>query len=266
MTDSLPLTGKTILITRAAGQSSQFAQLLQQQGAAVMEMPTLEIYPPSSWEAVDQAIAQLQSFDWLILTSMNGVEYFCDRLATLGQDLAALKGVKIAVVGQKTAAGLRQRGIQPDFIPPNFVADALVDSFPDRAQLPGMKILFPRVETGGRDVLVKELTAQGAAVVEVAAYQSGCAQVMAPAVAAALTQGRVDVLTFASSKTVRCFGQLLAAIGGSEMLRQTLCIASIGPQTSADCRALFGRVDVEAKEYTLEGLTAAIVEWASLLG
>jgi uroporphyrinogen III methyltransferase / synthase len=264
MTHSLPLTGKTILITRAAGQSSQFAQLLQQQGAAVMDLPTLEIYPPSSWQDLDEAIAQLPSFDWLILTSMNGVEYFCDRLVALGKDQVALQGVKIAVVGQKTAAGLRQRGIQPDFIPPNFVADALVESFPDRAQLPGMKILFPRVETGGREVLVKELTAQGAEVLEVAAYQSGCAKAIAPAVAAALTQGKVDVLTFASSKTVRCFGKLVEAIGGIEALGQP-CIASIGPQTSSDCQVLFGRVDVEAQEYTLEGLTAAIVEWAHLL-
>jgi uroporphyrinogen III methyltransferase / synthase len=261
MTDFLPLTGKTILITRAAGQSSQFAHLLQQQGAAVVELPTLEIYPPSSWQALDEAIAQLQSFDWLILTSVNGVDYFCDRLAALGKDPATLARGKIAAVGQKTAAGLRQRGIQPDFIPPNFVADSLVETFP--AQLPGMKILFPRVETGGREVLVKELTAQGAEVVEVAAYQSGCAKAIAPAVVEAL-QGQVDVLTFASSKTVRCFGQLVKSIGGIAALGQP-CIASIGPQTSLDCQALFGRVDVEAKEYTLEGLTAAIVEWASLL-
>ncbi|HEY9625978.1 MAG TPA: uroporphyrinogen-III synthase [Coleofasciculaceae cyanobacterium] len=264
MTDTLPLTGKTILITRAAGQSSQFTHLLQQQGATVVEMPALEIYPPSSWEALDEAIAQLHSFNWLILTSVNAVDYFFERLMAQGKDLALLASLKIAVVGQKTAARLMQRGVEPNFIPPSFVADSLVESFPDRRHLSKMKILFPRVETGGREVLVKEFTAGGAAVVEVAAYQSGCARAIAPEVAEALTQGKVEVLTFASSKTVECFAQMVKA--ALPDWQPTPCIASIGPQTSAACQTQFGRVDIEAAEYTLEGLTQAIVDWASLHG
>jgi uroporphyrinogen III methyltransferase/synthase len=268
----LPLSGKTILMTRSVGQSSQFTELLQQQGATVIETPALEIVPPSSWEALDQAIEQLSTFDWLILTSTNGVDAFFERLAAQGKDARALAEIKIAVVGQKTATSLQQRGLQPDFIPTDFVADALVDQFPDRDHLPGMHLLFPRVETGGRELLVQAFSAQGAIVTEVAAYESACARSIAPAALQALQQNQVDIITFASSKTVQCFYQLLER---SELkpdlsvahaflpLAAQIQIAAIGPQTAAACQRWFGRVDIEAREYTLEGLTQAIVAWVS---
>ena len=254
----LPLSGKTILVTRSLGQSGQFSDRLQQEGATVIEMPALEIGPPSNWEALDDAIAHISDFNWLILTSTNGVDYFFERLATQGKDVRALAGVKIAVVGEKTAQSLKQRSLQPDFIPPDFVADSLVEHFPE--QLQGKRVLFPRVESGGREVLVKELTAQGADVVEVAAYQSRCPVAIAPDALDALQRRAVDVITFASSKTVQCFSQLLEAHDGA--IWDGVCIASIGPQTSKTCRQLLGRVDVEAEEFTLERLTQAIVQWA----
>ncbi|MBW4543549.1 MAG: uroporphyrinogen-III C-methyltransferase [Symplocastrum torsivum CPER-KK1] len=277
--DMAPLSGKTILVTRAAGQSSEFSELLKQQGAQVVEMPTLVITPPSSWDALDNAIAHLSEFDWLILTSGNGVDYFFERLLTQDKDARALSGVKIAVVGKKTAASLKQRGLHPNLIPPDFVADSLVEHFPE--PLEGKKILFPRVESGGREVLVKEFTAKGAVVTEVATYQSGCPAQIAPAALDALQKQAVDVITFASSKTVKHFCQLLDASlannSGQALTSkegkpksdypyqqlQNVCIASIGTQTSATCYQLLGRVDVEAKEYTLEGLTQAIVQWAT---
>ncbi|OUC16473.1 MAG: uroporphyrinogen-III C-methyltransferase [Alkalinema sp. CACIAM 70d] len=256
-----PLSDRTILVTRSAGQSSEFTDLLQAQGATVVEMPTLEIMPPSSWEALDQSIAELKTFDWLILTSANAVNYFCDRLLERGRDGRALAQVKIAVVGEKTADCLRSRSLQPDFIPPNFVADALIEAFPE--PVAGLKLLFPRVESGGREVLVKEFTAQGATVVEVPAYQSACPAAIAPEALQALQTRAVDVITFTSSKTVRHFYQLLeAAIDGSpHTLLDRACLASIGPQTSKTCQDLLGRVDVEAGEYTLWGLTQALLTW-----
>ncbi|MEH2459971.1 uroporphyrinogen-III C-methyltransferase [Nostoc sp.] len=261
----LPLTGKTILVTRSLGQSSQFSDRLIASGATVIEMPTLEIGPPSNWEALDNAIAHLSDFDWLILTSTNGIDYFFERLIAQGKDTRALAGVKIAVVGEKTAHSLKQHSLQPDFIPPNFVADSLVENFPD--QLDGKKVLFPRVESGGREVLVKELTAKGAKVIEVAAYQSCCPSGIPPVAELALQNRKVDVITFASSKTVQFFCQLTNKIfsknfDASQFL-EGVCIASIGPQTSKTCHALFGRVDVEAQEYTLDGLTQALITWAS---
>jgi uroporphyrinogen III methyltransferase/synthase len=266
----LPLQGKTVLVTRAAEQSSQFTNLLQQQGATAIEMPALEITVPSSWEGLDRAIAVLPDFDWLILTSANAVEYFGDRLANLGKDVRTLAGVKIAVVGKKTAATLKKYHLQPDFIPPNFVADSLVENFPE--SLPGKKILFPRVETGGREILVRELTNSGAEVVEVAAYQSKCPDRIDPIAGKAIQQRQIDIITFASSKTVRNFVQLLEQLlkddpnNNLQSLLDNVCIASIGPQTSQTCQELLGRVDLEAQEYTLEGLTEAIVSYYKGLG
>jgi uroporphyrinogen III methyltransferase/synthase len=257
-----PLTSLTVLVTRSLGQSSEFSALLRQQGATVLEMPAIEIGPPSSWAALDQAIHRLSDFDWLILTSTNGVDYFFERLAAQDKDARALAGMKIAVVGKKTAAKLQAYGLRPDFVPPNFVADALIEHFPDRDRLPSLHILFPRVETGGREVLVKDLTAEGATVTEVAAYQSGCATVVPADVELALQQNQINLVTFASSKTVGCFCQLLESRFGVDWQRllAAVQVASIGPQTSVTCQERLGPVDIEAQEYTLEGLIKAIVQ------
>lgn len=259
---SLPLAHKTILVTRAAGQSSSFTPLLTDRGATVIDMPALEIRPPSSWAAVDRALADLQQFDWLILTSANAVNWFLDRLIEQGYDLRQLAHLKLAVVGKKTDRALTERGLRADFMPADYVADALVAEFP--LPLAGLKLLFPRVETGGRDVLVKEFSAQGATVTEVAAYESGCPPAMTAVAVTALRQGQVDAITFASSKTVRHFKQLMMAKFGDEWMTiiQGIAIASIGPQTSQTCLAELGRVDIEATTYTLDGLTDALVQWA----
>lgn len=253
---SLPLSGKTILVTRSAGQKGEFAELLQRQGARVLEMPTLEIGPPSSWDELDRSLSQLHQFDWLVLTSSNGVEYFCDRLAFHNLDLRALAGIKIAVVGQKTAASLTQRGIGADFIPPDFVADSLVEHFPE--PLSGLQVLFPRVETGGREVLVKEFTQQGAIVTEVAAYESRCPDSVSPEVLTALQNQSIDIITFTSSKTVKNFCELIKNTEGISLKK--VDFASIGPQTSKTCHQLLGRVDIEAQEYTIPGLIQALIE------
>ncbi|MDV2992793.1 MAG: Siroheme synthase [Chroococcidiopsis sp. SAG 2025] len=258
-TPDSPLLGKTVLVTRSLGQSSQFCDRLVEMGATAIEMPALEIGAPSSWMGLDNAIAQLSDFDWLVLTSTNGVDYFFERLSAKGKDTRALAGVKIAVVGQKTAQSLQQRYLQPDFIPPDFVADSLVENFPE--SLAGTKVLFPRVETGGREVLVKQFTAKGADVVEVAAYESRCPQSIAPEALEGLQSHKVDIITFASSKTVRNFCQLIAPYNNIDL--DGVCIASIGPQTSKDCISFLGRVDIEAEEYTLDGLLQAIVGWVS---
>lgn len=274
---NLPLQGKTVLVTRSTEQSETFTDLLQQQGATVMEMPALEIRPPSSWEALDGAISHLTNFHWIVLTSSNAVHYFLNRLSSLGLDSRALAGVKIAVVGKKTAATLKKYHLQPNFIPPDFIADSLVEHFPESLQ--NLHILFPRVETGGREVLVKELTAKGAKVVEVPAYESGCPDSISPSVWEALQNHSVDVVTFASSKTVHNFYSLIknkltssldkSAINEQERqisiqeMLTNICIASIGPQTSSACRQRLGRVNIEATEYTLEGLTQAIVNFVT---
>jgi uroporphyrinogen III methyltransferase / synthase len=258
-----PLDHKTILITRAAGQASPFADLLTAQGARVIELPALEIRPPSSWAELDGAIATLPSFHWLLLTSANAVNFFLDRLMDQGQDLRALGSLKLAVVGRKTAAVLKQRGLIADFMPPDFVADALVSHFP--VPVAGQRMLFPRVESGGRDLLVQTFSAAGAEVVEVAAYESGCPLTPDPKALSALKAHQVDVISFASSKTVVHTCHLLEQGMGADW-RTTLAdvaIASIGPKTSETCQQYLGRVDIEPTEYTLDALTEAIATWAS---
>lgn len=259
-----PLTGQTILVTRAASASSTFQQMLEEQGANVLDMPALVIKPPTTWQPLDKAIDNIESFDWLILTSANGVEYFLQRLWDLNKDNDQLQHLKIAVVGKKTAQFLNQHHLSADFIPPDFVADSLVTHFPE--SLSGKKILFPRVESGGREILVQELTQQGAIIEEVPAYQSTCPDSIDEKVWYALLKGNINVITFASSKTVKNFCILLnkALTGYSNLdfdsLLQDVQIASIGPQTSISCQELLKRVDIEAQEYTLEGLTKAIVD------
>ncbi len=257
--DSKALSQHSVLVTRSAEQSSTFSDLLKEQGATVIEMPTLEILPPSDWGELDQAIAGIQDYNWLVLTSANAVNYFFDRFMAQGQDLRKLGHCKIAVVGKKTAKFLKERGFYPDFTPPDFVADSLIEHFPE--SIAGAKILFPRVESGGRELLVNAFTASGAIVTEVAAYQSGCPSIADATAIAALRSGKITIITFASSKTVQHFQQLIEQAIGPDwpVVLKTSCIASIGPQTSKTCRELFGRVDVEATEYTLEGLMESIV-------
>ncbi|MEM8612311.1 MAG: uroporphyrinogen-III C-methyltransferase [Cyanobacteria bacterium P01_H01_bin.105] len=258
------LDNKTVLVTRATGQSSLFTEMLTHQGATVIDMPALEIRPPSSWTALDQALETLHGFDWLILTSANAVNFFLDRLLDQGYDLRRLAHLKLAVVGKKTAKTLEERGLKADFVPANYVADSLVESFP--VPLAGLHLLFPRVETGGRDILIKEFSAQGAEVAEVAAYESGCPETMTAGAASALQQGQIDVVTFASSKTVRHFKQLMMAQFGEDWMGviEGVAIASIGPQTTQTCSEDLERIDIEATTYTLEGLTEALVQWATL--
>ena len=261
-TEPLPLTDRTILVTRSVSQSSQFTQLLEAQGATVIEMPTLEIGAPSSWRDLDKAIARLDEFDWLVLTSTNGVDAFFKRLKTQTGDESPSCNIKIAVVGEKTAQRLQQLGISADFVPPKFVADSLAANFPE--PLSGLRILFPRVESGGREALVKEFTNQGAKVREVAAYESRCPAAIAPQALQALRSRSIDIITFASSKTVQHFCQLLQQADDNwQTYLENICIASIGSQTSESCQKLLGRVDIEAVEFTLNGLTAAIVQWAT---
>ncbi|MFT0745584.1 uroporphyrinogen-III C-methyltransferase [Synechococcus sp. RC10B2] len=253
-----PLAGKTVLVTRAEGQSPALRELLQAQGARVLEMPALVIQPPSSWDPLDAAIANLEKFDWLLLTSANGVQAFFERLQQQGRDSRALHSLQVAVVGSKTAAVLAQYGIRPDLMPSEFVAEALLPIWPEPVQ--GQRILFPRVESGGREELVQGLRQRGAEVVEVAAYQSTCPAAADPQVLEALKTRQVDILTFASSKTVQHFAHLLRQAGlGPEVWDPPVQIAAIGPKTAETCKKVLGRVDVVAQEYTLEGLLGSLL-------
>lgn len=262
---SYPLAGETILITRAVNANSEFRQMLETKGSTVLEFPALVIKPPSSWQKLDDAITNLEEYDWLILTSANGVEYFFERLYHQNKNKNHLKNIKIAVVGTKTAQYLSQHDLKADFIPPDFIADSLVENFPEI--LSQQKILFPRVESGGREILVQELSQKGAKITEIPAYQSGCPDIIDDIAWDAIKNEVISIITFASSKTVRNFYDLVhkAIINHPELnihsLLKNVTIASIGPQTSVTCQELLKKVDIEAKEYTLEGLVKALIDY-----
>jgi uroporphyrinogen-III synthase len=256
-----PLQGHTIAVTRAEQQLGEARRLFERAGAAVLDLPALVIGPPDTWGPLDDALAELEEFHWLVFSSSNGVEAVEQRLRRQGSSLAHRPAtLKIAAVGRKTAALLEDLGAPADFVPPAFVADSLIEHFPVSGW--GLRLLLPRVQSGGRTLLAEAFGEAGARVVEVAAYESRCPSALPEATAAALTAGRVHAITFSSGKTVRHTAQLLEGQFGADWRRrlEPVALVSIGPQTSRACRELLGRVDAEASPYDLEGLVQACTE------
>ena len=262
-----PLTGRCIAVTRAEAQAGEARRLFEQTGAAVIDLPALVVTPPSDWGPLDDALLELESFHWLILSSSNGVDAVDARLRRQGRSLAHRpQGLKIAAVGRKTAQRLEELGAAVDFIPPAFVADSLIEHFPSSAW--GLRLLIPRVQSGGRTVLAEAFAEAGARVVEVAAYDTACPSGLPSATVAALDQGRLDAVTFSSAKTVRHTAAMLQAAFGEQwrtllephgQRQRPLAIVSIGPQTSKACQELLGRVDGEADPHDLDGLVSACI-------
>ena len=171
-------------------------------------MSCLCIAPPTNWEPIDNAIANISEFDWVIFTSTNGIDYFCNRIINNQGSINALNNIKVAVVGAKTANHLTNNyGITPSFTPPNFVSDSLIECFPNRDNLEGTKILYPKLEAGGRENISEELSSLGATVTAIPAYQSNCSSEIPSSIKNAFSEGKIDVVTFASPKTVECFYQ-----------------------------------------------------------
>ena len=262
-----PLAGRCIAVTRAEAQAGEARQLLEQQGASVIDLPALVVTPPSDWGPLDDALADLETFHWLVFSSSNGVDAVDGRLRRLGRSLAHRPPtLRIAAVGRKTAARLDELGASADFVPPAFVADSLIEHFPCSAW--GLRLLIPRVQSGGRTVLADAFAEAGARVVEVAAYDTACPIGLPSAAVSALDQGRIDALTFSSAKTVRHTAAMLEAAFGDQWRKllephgprpRAMALVSIGPQTSKACQTLMGRVDGEANPHDLEGLVAACV-------
>ena len=257
-----PLQGHTVVITRAKEQQSEGRRRLQTLGARVLDLPALEIGPPDSWAPLDEALADLESFHWLIVSSANGVEAVESRLQRLGRGLAERpENLRIAAVGRKTAQRLEELGAPADFVPPTFTADSLIEDFPVSGW--GLRILLPRVQSGGRTVLAEAFAEAGSRVVEVAAYESRCPTSIPAETLKALENGEVDAISFSSGKTVTHTVQLLESAFGSSCTDQLFrkpAVVSIGPQTSQRCRELLGRVDQEASPHDMEGLVQACVQ------
>jgi uroporphyrinogen III methyltransferase / synthase len=253
--DRRPLFGRTMLVTRAAEQAGEFSALLEEQGAQVIECPTIRLLPPTDWQDIDAAIGSLAGFDWLVLTSGNAVEIFFARLAELGLDARALGACRVCAVGPKTAAAIRAHGITADLVPSDYKAEGVVAAFA-RLEMAGRRVLFPRADKA-REVIPQGLAALGADIVAPIAYRNVVPDSLPAEALAALQEKRIDCVTFTASSTV----ENLAAMLGPERFRALLdgvCIASIGPITTATCRRLGLPVLVEPGEYTLAALVGEL--------
>ena len=254
----LSLRNRVIIITRAITQQGESRKLFEDLGAKVLDLPSLIIGPPSEWGPLDQALGELDDFNWLILSSSNGVEAVEKRLRLMQSSLAHLpEGLKVAVVGKKTANSLKNFGGKADFIPPDFVSDSLIKNFPVSPL--GLRLLIPRVQSGGRTVLADSFSESGAHIVEVAAYESSCPTSIPKLTLDALNNNEVDAITFTSSKTVSHTYQLLKENLGDNWKQKIdlIKLISIGPQTSLSCNKYFKRLDKEADPHDINGLIRA---------
>lgn len=276
-----PLEGKRILVTRTREQASALSKRLLELGAIPLEFPAIRIVPPEDWSALDAALHQLflsdgSAYDWLVLTSANGVSICCERLRALGYEVADLQTkqhVRVATIGPATAAALAHYGITADLVPDKYIAESVAaalvtDACQRGTSIAGQRILLARASEA-RKVLVSELQQAGALVEEVPAYNTLPVthdDNYGREVLNLLFNHQLAILTFTSSSTVRSFMTWLksckqgttAAL--ADLVNQHTQLASIGPITSQTARELGLSVDIEAKEFTIDGLVNAIVQ------
>jgi uroporphyrinogen-III synthase len=252
-----PLDGWRVLITRASKQAGGLAQPLRELGAQVVEIPTIEINPPRSYAPLDQALRSLDQYDWLILTSVNGVDALFDRLKKLKIQRSRLKHLHVAAIGPATQKAIEEQGIKVEITPEKYIAESVVTAL--RGRTKGKRILLVRARIA-RDVLPNELKKTAAVVDVIEAYET-----KVPAGAKEKlknvfmnSSSRPNVITFTSSSTVNNFLSLLG--DNPESLLQGVHLASIGPVTSGTLKKAGFKPSIEAHEYTMEGLVTAIVE------
>ena len=237
----MELSGKTVLITRAASQSLELRSRLENMGARVIECPTIQIVPPKTWRPVDEAIRRLNTYQWLLFTSANAVEQFMDRM---GERRPA---IPIAAVGSATAAKLGEWGLKPTLVPQEFRAEGLLAAFP--ADLVGTRILFPRAEVA-RELLPEELRRRGATVDIVTVYRT--VKAFAGNIGDILASEHIDCIVFTSPSTIP---------DDLHSLPRGTALAVIGPVT-AEAAQLFGlKPDIVPVESTVACLVATIVEY-----
>lgn len=251
--DTKPLFGKRILVTRARAQASEFANLLETNGAEVIQFPTIYIQPLAIHK---KHLYDVESYDWIIFTSVNAVEIFYSHLRYVGKDARAFGNSKICAVGPKTVEALNHIGIHPDFVPSQSHGSAVAAEI---AEVFDKKILLPRAEIATSD-LPKGLRRKGAYVDDVPLYDTvKVANENRDEIEADLLNGRIDLVTFTSSSTVKNFLEMFPAHDPAVLLADVK-VAVIGPTTQKTALANGVKVDVVAKEASIESLVEAIIE------
>jgi uroporphyrinogen III methyltransferase / synthase len=247
------LRGKRVLVTRAAGQNTKLSQQLASVGAVPVEFPTIQIGPPADPAPLNTAIAHLVDYQWLILTSANGVKYFWQHLLAAGKDSSNLQHIRIAAIGPATAAEIRARGLTIDVIPTEHVAEALVTAMP---KITGQHILLPTADIA-RDALVDGLEAKGAIVERVTAYQN--TPVTDPGDLPHLLP-TLNALTFTSASTAQNFVNMLQPQMPATAIGSAI-VACIGPITADAATEAGLPVHIVAETYTMPGLVEALQQY-----
>ena len=254
-----PLFGKRILITRSRKQSRGLAEKIASLGGEPILFPTIEIKPPEDAGPMDKAIQEIESYDWIIFTSVNGVKLFLERFLELREDIRELAGPRIGAIGPVTAATIRSRGIKVDLLAKEFVAEGLLALF-SADQVEGRRFLIPRAENA-REVLPEEIARMGGTVDVVPVYRTCLPDASDIDHTKELLRTKaIHAVTFTSSSTVNHFVEML----GSEdlgMLLDGVVVASIGPITSQTIREKGLTPTVEAAEYTTDGLVGALARY-----
>ncbi|MBI3313710.1 MAG: uroporphyrinogen-III C-methyltransferase [Candidatus Omnitrophica bacterium] len=250
-----PLFGKTVLITRARAQASGLRQVLETEGARVVEFPTIRIEPPKSWEALDQAVKNIQGFDWIIFTSIHGVASFFNRLEERKKDARDLSHLKIAAIGEATARALRAKSIYPDLIPQKFTSEVLVEELRRQNEISGRRFLLPRTDIAP-EFLKRELQKWGGFVTEAIAYRTLPAQGKSEKLERIMKNHKIDYITFTSSSTVKNFFEAMDRAKRKVLIKSRLI--SIGPVTTKTLMDFGLKPFREAQEQTLTGLVEAM--------
>ncbi len=261
-----PLHGRRILITRPREQADRFARVLRELGVETLIAPTIRITEPEDWSPLDAAIEELASYAWVIFTSANGVRFFADRLLASGRDARAFgKGARILAIGPATARALEDTlRIRADGVPERYVAEGILEMIPGEdlagRDLAGQRILIPRA-LEAREILPETLGERGAEVNVVPAYRTLPAEEAdVERIRAEFGRGRIEMVTFTSSSTVRNFVEMLGEDFIGESMRG-VAVASIGPVTSQTAREMGLELHLEAEVSTIPGLARAIVDY-----
>jgi uroporphyrinogen III methyltransferase / synthase len=253
--DGRPLFGKKLMVTRAVAQAGEFATMLAERGATVIECPTIRFVEPEQWEPLDTALRNISGYAWVVLTSGNAVRSLFKRLDTLDMDARAFGGCRVCALGPKTAEVIKTFGVRADLVASDYKAEGVVAEFA-KMDVTGKKILYPRADRA-REAITRELGNMGAQVDSPVAYRTVLPDRLPPEAIFALEKRSVDCVTFTSSSTVQNLARMLGEDRMLDMLKGVV-VASIGPITSRSCRELGLKVDIEPSEYTLAALTDAV--------
>jgi len=263
---SQPLAGRTIMLTRALVQVAEFAAELEQCGARVVLCPTIEIIEPDSYELLDEAIENLYGYDWIVFTSVNGVDHFMRRLAARRHDVSELDELRVCAIGGATSDRLRDAKVHVDVVPEQFKAEGVFAALElfigGNKEFEHLNFLIPRAAVA-RDYLPQALEGAGARVDVVPAYRTVTPENFDRArVEALLVGGAVDCITFTSSSTVSHFAQLFDTTDLRQLLKgvKIACIGDITARTAAN----YGlHIHIQPSEYTTPALARAIIAYFS---